>query len=131
MCRPSHRSLTLEEVFALAEEELIELGAHTVTHPVLSSLPEAAQRHEILMSKRRLQDLLNRPVSSFSYPYGQQAHYTAETVKIVRQAKFSCGCCNFVGVVNRRTVPFQLPRLHVRDCDGDEVAHQLSWWFDT
>jgi peptidoglycan/xylan/chitin deacetylase (PgdA/CDA1 family) len=66
MCRPSHRSLTLEEVFALAEEELIELGAHTVTHPVLSSLPEAAQRHEILMSKRRLQDLLNRPVSSFS-----------------------------------------------------------------
>jgi peptidoglycan/xylan/chitin deacetylase (PgdA/CDA1 family) len=118
-------------VFALAEEELIELGAHTVTHPVLSSLPEAGQRHEILMSKSRLQNLLDRPVNSFSYPYGQQAHYTAETVKIVRQAGFSCGCCNFVGVVNRRTDPFQLPRLHVRDCDGDEFAYHLSYWFDT
>jgi len=39
MGRPTHRNLSLTELTHLADERLIEIGAHTVTHPVLATLP--------------------------------------------------------------------------------------------
>src|SRR5207302_4485000 len=45
--RPTHRPLTAGEVQQLADGALIEIGAHTVTHPVLSKQPTIAQREEI------------------------------------------------------------------------------------
>ena len=127
--RPTHRFLTLEEVVALAQGDLIEIGAHTVTHPALSELPAASQREEINKSKARLEAILERPITSFAYPYGKQCHYSAETVGIVREAGFSCACSSFVGVVEQTTDPFQLPRSRVPDCNGERFAKRLSRWF--
>jgi peptidoglycan/xylan/chitin deacetylase (PgdA/CDA1 family) len=128
--RPTHRCLSFEEVAALTQGELVEVGAHTVTHPALSALPAASQRDEILKSKARLEEFLGSPVDSFAYPYGKGRDYTAETVSIVREAGFSCACSSLAGVVERSTDPFRLPRMHVEDCDGDEFAKRLSRWFD-
>jgi peptidoglycan/xylan/chitin deacetylase (PgdA/CDA1 family) len=128
--RPTHCSLSLEEVLALAQGELIEVGAHTVTHPALSALPALSQRDEILESKARLEEVLGSPVTSFAYPYGKQRDYTAETVSIIREAGFACACSNFTGVVGRSTDQFQLPRVHVQDWNGEEFAGRLSKWFD-
>jgi peptidoglycan/xylan/chitin deacetylase (PgdA/CDA1 family) len=125
MARPTHRSLSLEEVVALAQGELSEIGAHTVTHPALSALPAASQRGEIRQSKARLEEILCCPVPSFSYPYGNQHHYTAETVSIVREAGFACACSNFAGVVERTTDPSQLPRAAVPDYGGKKFARWL------
>ncbi len=116
-----------ELVGALARGELIEIGAHTVTHPALSALPLTSQREEILESKARLGKILNRPVDSFSYPYGA---LSAETVGAVREAGFACACSASAGIVGRSTDRFQLPRVHVEDWDGEEFAKQLSRWFD-
>jgi peptidoglycan/xylan/chitin deacetylase (PgdA/CDA1 family) len=125
MSRPTHRSLALEEVVALAQGELSDIGAHTVTHPVLSALPAASQRDEIRQSKARLEEILRRPVSSFSYPYGNRQHYTAETLSMVREAGFACACSSFAGVVERSTDPFQLPRAMVPDYAGKKFARWL------
>jgi peptidoglycan/xylan/chitin deacetylase (PgdA/CDA1 family) len=127
--RPTHRFLTLEEMVALARGKLIEVGAHTVTHPALSALPAASQREEIKKSKARLEAILERPITSFAYPYGQQIHYSAETVSIVREAGFSCACSSFTGVVERFTDQYQLPRFRVPDCNGERFAKRLSRWF--
>jgi peptidoglycan/xylan/chitin deacetylase (PgdA/CDA1 family) len=128
--RTTDRPLSLEEVVALAQGGLIEVGAHTMTHPVLSALPEVLQREEIQRSKARLEELVGRPVTSFSYPHGGNSDYTAETVDMVREAGFSCACSTFASVVRRSTDPFQLPRVWVQDWDGDEFAKQLSRWID-
>lgn len=128
VCRPTHRALSLAEVSTLAEGGLIEVGAHTVTHPALAALPAASQRDEIGRSKARLEEILDRPVESFSYPFGRQGDYTAETVAIVREAAFSCACSNFDGAVTVDTDPFQLPRVYVHDWSGREFARQLSRW---
>lgn len=64
-------------IMAPARRELIELGAHTVTHTALPALPEASQREEIRQCKPELEQLLGRPVTSFAYPYGQYAAETA------------------------------------------------------
>ncbi|MBI4553682.1 MAG: polysaccharide deacetylase family protein [Candidatus Latescibacteria bacterium] len=47
-----------------------EIGAHSMTHAKLSTLPERAAWSEIADSRTELEDLLNAPVLSFAYPYG-------------------------------------------------------------
>lgn len=127
--RPDHRALTGEEIRALAVGGLVEIGAHTMTHPVLSILPRESQRTEIAESKQKLEAILGRPVTSFAYPFGGRQHYTAETIRLVREAGFHCACSNFPGHVRCGADPYQLPRFLVRDWNGEEFARRLEGWF--
>ena len=127
--RQTHRALSHEEIRQLADGGLVEIGAHTVTHPVLSAIPVAQQQQEISESKTQLEQILNQPVESFAYPYGTRDDYTRDSVEIVKQTNFSCACSNFTGVVQPRTSLYELPRLVVRDWDGDEFERRLRGWF--
>jgi len=127
--RSTHRALSPDEVVRLAEGELVEIGAHAVTHSVLSALPPATQRSEILESRAQLEDMLRRPVSSFAYPYGGRSDYTDETVAMVREAGYACACSNFADLVWKGSDCFQLPRVVVRNWDGGEFTHLLEEWF--
>jgi peptidoglycan/xylan/chitin deacetylase (PgdA/CDA1 family) len=129
MHRPTHRTLLPEEVVQLADGGLVEIGSHTVSHPVLSTLPGNAQMDEISPSKARLEEILGHRVMSFAYPFGGRSHYTQETVGVVRDAGFDWACSNFAGMVRPDTDRWQLPRFLVRDWDGQEFAHRLSQWF--
>ena len=128
--RPRHRPLSAREIDELGQEGLIEVGAHTVTHPILSALPPASQQREIARSKARLEEVCGHPVTSFAYPYGKPRDYTAKTVDIVRRAGFGCACSTFAGVVGHSSDRFQLPRVYVRNWDGDRLARLLRKWFD-
>ena len=130
MARPTHRVLSPDEVFSLAEGGLVEVGGHTVTHPRLSKLPLPAQKAEIQQCKTRLEEILGHPVASFSYPYGTRSAYTLDTVTLVQKEGFTCACSNFADVVWKRTDPYQLPRFLVWDWDGDEFERRLKEWFD-
>jgi peptidoglycan/xylan/chitin deacetylase (PgdA/CDA1 family) len=125
--RLSNRSLSLDEVGALAQGGLVEVGAHTVSHPALKLLPPASQRDEILSSKAHLEGILDHPVAGFSYPYGS---LSAETVGIVREVGFAYACASGGGLVKRSADLFRLPRKGIQDWDGDEFARHLSEWFD-
>lgn len=127
--RQSHRALSHEEIRQLADGGLVEIGAHTVTHPVLSAIPVAQQQQEISESKTQLERILNQPVVSFAYPYGTRDDYTHDSVEIVKQTKFSCACSNFKGVVQPRTSLYELPRFVVRDWNGEEFERHLRGWF--
>jgi peptidoglycan/xylan/chitin deacetylase (PgdA/CDA1 family) len=125
--RPSHRLLSAEEVNSLARGGLVEVGAHSVTHALLPALAADEQREEIARSKRDLERILGRPVTRFAYPYGARA---PEVVAHVREAGFT-SACGGLGAVRNGTDPFQLPRVWVRDWDGDQFARRLSEWFLT
>jgi peptidoglycan/xylan/chitin deacetylase (PgdA/CDA1 family) len=121
--RPTHRTLSFEELHALKQGELIEIGSHTVTHPFLSVLPESVQQNEVWRSKSLLEESIGQPVRSFAYPYG---NYTKETVAIVREAGFDCACSTIVDSVWRGSDLFQLPRMTVENWNGEEFAKRLS-----
>lgn len=65
--------LTDDMVRSLAADSQFELGAHTVSHPVLSALPPAMAQAEIALSKQWLETLGGRPIRHFAYPYGDCA----------------------------------------------------------
>jgi peptidoglycan/xylan/chitin deacetylase (PgdA/CDA1 family) len=124
--RPTHLPLASEELKRLDQEELVEIGAHTCTHALLSNLSKTEQKKEVQGSKKVLEEILGHAVSSFAYPFGGRVDYTAETVEVVRQAGFELACANFPGTVWRRSDCFQLPRFLVRDWDGETFERWLS-----
>jgi peptidoglycan/xylan/chitin deacetylase (PgdA/CDA1 family) len=125
--RSTHRPLTADEVARLAESKLIDIGAHTVTHPVLSTLSVSMQREEIHGSKTRLEEILGRQVTSFAYPFGSQRDYTSETVRLAQQAGFDCACANFRDVIFSGADCYQLPRIPVRNWEEDEFSRRLGF----
>ena len=126
--RPTHRTLSPEELVRLAQGGMIEIGSHTVSHPVLSTLALSKQREEIAASKTCLEEILGYRIASFAYPFGGRSHYTDQTVRTVREAGFDWACSNFAGSVYQDTDPLQLPRFIVRDWDGDQFARTLKGW---
>jgi peptidoglycan/xylan/chitin deacetylase (PgdA/CDA1 family) len=66
--------------------ERFEIGAHTLTHPRLTSLPVAVARHEIVAGRAHLEDITGRRVTSFCDPGGA---FRPEHVRLVREAGFS------------------------------------------
>jgi peptidoglycan/xylan/chitin deacetylase (PgdA/CDA1 family) len=127
--RRQHRCLTETELLELASGELVEIGAHTMTHPVLSQLPPEEQQVEIGGSKQRLETLTGKNITSFAYPYGKKIHYTRHTVKTVKANGFSCACSNFGGLVTRTSNRFVLPRFQPMDWDGDQFADVVNSWY--
>jgi hypothetical protein len=123
--RPTHRTLSHHELIQSAQDNLVEIGAHTVTHAPLATLLVAAQQDEIRHSRARIENMLNRPVMSFAYPHGS---YTQETVAIVRDAGFSFACSSDTAAVKRGNDPFRLPRMSMRNWDGETFARWLKAW---
>jgi peptidoglycan/xylan/chitin deacetylase (PgdA/CDA1 family) len=121
--RPSYRALSTGELTALSATNLIDWGGHTVTHPYLPEQDLAVQREEIHGGKTALEQLIGHTVQSFSYPYG---FYSDPTIELVRQAGYTNACTCIERVARRESDLFQLPRLIVRDWDGDEFARQLQ-----
>ncbi len=64
----------------------MEVGAHSRTHPRLTSCTDAELLAEVAGSKSDLETLIGAPVTQFCYPYGD---HDARVVAAVRQAGFS------------------------------------------
>ena len=120
-----HRALTPSELRTLADCPLIEIGSHTHTHPALAELSHTEQRDEIQQSKAQLEELLERPVTSFSYPNGSAS---TETRTLVREAGFVSACTSDNDIAWRGSDPLHLPRFWVPDWDGKQFSRWLSKW---
>jgi peptidoglycan/xylan/chitin deacetylase (PgdA/CDA1 family) len=78
-------AMSPEEIARLARHPLIEVGAHTVDHPVLARADVPTQRQQIGDSIRMLEDWTGKPVRAFAYPNGRPGDdFTAETIAVVR-----------------------------------------------
>lgn len=74
--------LTPDEIRGLADAG-IEFGAHTVTHPRLSALPDADVEAEMRQSKRAVEQWTDKACELFAYPYGDHHTGTAEIARSI------------------------------------------------
>ncbi len=126
--RTSHRVMNEHELLDLGPQ--IEIGAHSVSHPLLLAVNPDEQRVEISESRAALEQLTGQPVTSFAYPYGAKGAFDARTVKLVERAGFALACSGFPGLVSRRQHPLRLPRYFPMDWDADRFSWELSNWLD-
>ncbi|MGH8310348.1 MAG: polysaccharide deacetylase family protein, partial [Steroidobacteraceae bacterium] len=90
----------------------VEIGAHTVSHPILKSLDADTARHEIAASKHVLEAIARAPVTAFAYPNGRPGRdYDASHVKMVRQTGFTAAVSTSWGAADRRSDRLQVPRM--------------------
>ena len=124
--RESHRVLNMDEVSELAAMALVEIGAHTVTHPRLSAQTAQDQLTEMRESKQFLEAAVGQNIDTFSYPFGGCGHYSPESVEMAREAGFAVACTTTPGVVDRTSSRFELPRVVIEDMDGDRFERLLN-----
>jgi peptidoglycan/xylan/chitin deacetylase (PgdA/CDA1 family) len=126
--RPDYRALSRDELYTLGQDELVEIGSHSVTHPVLKYESQEDQKKEISKSKQDLEEILHHRVTSFSYPFGTKGDFSRETENLVKIAGYTIACTNYEGTITRWTDQYRFARYLVRDWTRDEFAHNVSEW---
>ena len=117
------RSVTPDELARLAAHPLVEIGAHTKTHPCLTDLDAEAQMDEIAGSRAALEAVTGGPVEGVSYPFGG---YDRHSITAAREAGFAYACAAMAGVCTASTPVFEIPRFTVYDWTGEELDRRLQ-----
>jgi peptidoglycan/xylan/chitin deacetylase (PgdA/CDA1 family) len=102
----------------------MDIEAHTLTHPNLSTLPHEQAQVEITGSKEILERHLKKAVTVFAYPYGC---YNDDTIAITKAAGFE-GAARVSGIndgyVYRADQSFTLERFAIEGNESlDYLAH--------
>jgi peptidoglycan/xylan/chitin deacetylase (PgdA/CDA1 family) len=108
---PSDLMMTSAQVRTLHNAGM-EIGGHTVSHPILSRMNSSDARREIADGKDALEGITGARVKLFAYPNGKPGQdYLAEHVTMVRSMGFTAAVSTAWGVANSDTDPHQLPRF--------------------
>ena len=107
---PNNLMLTTEGVRKLKQSGL-DVGAHSVNHPILSTLSEADALREMADSRAMLQAVVEAPISLFAYPNGQPGtDFDARHKAMARQLGFQAAVSTRKGVARAGDDLFELPR---------------------
>jgi peptidoglycan/xylan/chitin deacetylase (PgdA/CDA1 family) len=113
----SWKGLTNNQISILSSKKLRELsnsgyeiGSHTIEHPRLTTLQTEKICEQLTGSKEILEDIICKPVRSFSYPHGD---FNSETITILKE----CGYVNAVtcksDFAEMAPSQFEIPRKYV------------------
>jgi len=64
------RNMSVDQLMEINESELVNIGAHTLNHPILMNETDSNLHKEIVQSIDQLSKLLGNNVRSFAYPNG-------------------------------------------------------------
>ncbi|MEP7245089.1 MAG: polysaccharide deacetylase family protein [Gammaproteobacteria bacterium] len=122
---PTDLMMTDEQVRTLADAG-IDIGAHTMNHPILASIDADTARTEILQSKRRLEEITGAPVRTFAYPNGKpERDYNRTHVTLAREAGFDLAVSTSWGAATAQSDPFQIPRIAPWDSTARRYAARM------
>ncbi|MCC6915854.1 polysaccharide deacetylase family protein [Nitrosomonas sp.] len=108
---PDNLMMTSAQVKQLHEAGM-EIGGHTLTHPILASIDDAAARTEIAEGKAKLEAIIGTPLRLFAYPNGKPGKdYLSAHVEMVKDAGFEAAVSTAWGAARQDSDKFQLPRF--------------------
>ncbi len=125
--------MNADELRAFARLPLVTIGAHTTSHAALSTLQSDQARSEMAENRSYLEQLLDRNIVHFAYPYGDERACGAREAAIARELGFASAVTVgaspiFAEHCNRI---HSLPRIAVRPKETPATlyyrASGLSW----
>lgn len=118
--------MTTEQVRVLANAKMI-VGAHTVSHPILSCTTEQDARTEMIEGKRQLEAITGNKIRLFAYPNGKPGtDYNSVHVRLAREVGFSAAVSTGWGTATKDGDPFQIPRFAPWDNSAWRYALRLA-----
>ncbi|MEO9042937.1 MAG: polysaccharide deacetylase family protein [Rhodoferax sp.] len=108
---PQDLMMTSSQVKSMRQSGM-QIGAHTVSHPILAQLTDDQAKDEISKSKTFLERLLDERVGLFAYPNGKPGEdYLPRTVEVVRSLGFDAAVSTQWGVSKQGDDLMQLKRF--------------------
>ncbi|MDD5271590.1 MAG: polysaccharide deacetylase family protein [Methylovulum sp.] len=108
---PDDLMLTSTQLQALHAQGM-EIGGHTVNHPILATLDDAKAKAEIADNKAFLEQKLGVKLRFFAYPNGKLGgDYQLRHRDIVRQCHYQASLSTHAGVADNTSDIWQLPRF--------------------
>jgi peptidoglycan/xylan/chitin deacetylase (PgdA/CDA1 family) len=105
----------------------IEIGAHTMTHPILTRVDAETALREMSDSRRRLEEITGAPVRSFAYPNGRpKQDYDHKHVGLAREAGFDLALTTAWGAATIDSDMLQIPRVAPWDATGLKYGARLA-----
>jgi len=108
-----YRLLDRPALAALVASGLVELGAHTESHAILSLLSPAEQQREIAPSLARVAALSGAPCTLFAYPNGERRDYDRESLRLLHASGVRAAVTAIGGLNHPDTPPLELRRCSV------------------
>ncbi len=126
-----YRMLCSNAIKKMVESGLIEFGAHTHTHAILSPLPSKEKQKEIIKSVSELEKITKTPCKLFAYPNGGAADFDNETIRILKSLGINAAVSMIPGPNFSDTQLLQLRRYSVgADTNIEQfktIVHHLDW----
>ncbi|QWG13799.1 polysaccharide deacetylase family protein [Bradyrhizobium sediminis] len=91
--------MSWDELKPFADEPLVTIGAHTITHCNLARQTEETASHEMAVSRARIEDALQRPVLHLAYPYGDRIAAGPREFALARAAGFKTAVTTRPGMI--------------------------------
>jgi peptidoglycan/xylan/chitin deacetylase (PgdA/CDA1 family) len=108
---PRNLMMTSGQVAALHRAGM-EIGAHTVSHPILAKIGIDEARNEITRGRGQLEEIIGARVGLFAYPNGRpRRDYEGEHVALVRRLGFDAAVSTAWGAARAGCDMFQIPRF--------------------
>lgn len=118
------------EALAALDPGLVEIGAHTRTHPILAHCTPDRVTREVAGSKAAIEERLGREVRSFCYPNGTSSDVNEHCFRAVREAGYESAVMSCGPLVHRGADVHALPRMSVSatwDSFLGEVSGFTRW----
>lgn len=108
---PTNLMMRSEQLRAMHRSGM-EIGAHTVKHPILTTLSTAEAEYEITQGRRQLESIIDAPIDMFAYPNGKPSRdYDYSHVLLLKDLGFRGAVSTAPGVGRSGDDLFQLPRF--------------------
>ena len=121
--RTLHRSMTFDELSAFAAQPWVELGVHTVSHPVLPLLPDHELAHEIAAAYDALRERFAAVVPILAVPFGL---YDERTIRTAGAAGMIASLTLAAAPFDSRTSRDAIPRFCVSTADTGLAAGSVE-----
>jgi peptidoglycan/xylan/chitin deacetylase (PgdA/CDA1 family) len=91
--------MSWDELKLLAQDPLITVGAHSITHCNLARQSEATVSHELTVSRARIESALQRPIVHLAYPYGDKTAAGQREFALARVAGYKTAVTTRPGMI--------------------------------
>ncbi len=117
-CAVSHRRYRMMNWMQVQELSAngVDIGGHTVTHPLLTKIPLDAARREAAESKKRIEEHIGKEVTGFAYPLGD---FNADVRRMVEACGYRHACSTVQGTNALGADVYALKRFGITDWARD------------
>ena len=119
-------NITLEQLEEISKSDLIEIGSHTINHPILANETIENAEYEIFESILQLQKIINKNVYFFAFPNGQpNLDFTEREINIIHKTNIKLAFSTKSDKVNINSNKYIIPRIGISKGNNIYIKNKI------